>query len=47
LARPVARCRNPALALRQYWPDYAALRRYLFDEGFVTRSVDGLRYRRT
>lgn len=32
-------------ALRQYWPDFAALRRYLCDEGFLTRSADGLTYR--
>ena len=30
--------------LRTFWPDYAALRRYLVDEGFLDRA-DGVYWR--
>ena len=30
--------------LRSFWPDYAALRRYLVDEGFLDRA-DGVYWR--
>lgn len=30
--------------LRAFWPDYAALRRYLVDEGFLDRA-DGVYWR--
>ncbi|MEY9966222.1 hypothetical protein ABIA33_004281 [Streptacidiphilus sp. MAP12-16] len=33
------------IALRQYWDDFSALRRYLIDAGLLTRSPDGRTYR--
>ncbi|WP_243639458.1 DUF2087 domain-containing protein [Streptacidiphilus pinicola] len=33
------------IALKQYWDDCAALRRYLVENGFLTRSADGTSYR--
>ncbi|MFC1442589.1 DUF2087 domain-containing protein [Streptacidiphilus sp. N1-10] len=33
------------IALRQYWDDPSALRRYLVDAGLLTRSTDGRSYR--
>ncbi|MFC5905910.1 DUF2087 domain-containing protein [Streptacidiphilus monticola] len=33
------------MALRQYWDDYPALRRYLVESGLLTRSADGSSYR--
>jgi hypothetical protein len=33
------------IALRQYWEDYAALRRYLVEGELLTRSADGRAYR--
>ncbi|MEY9872441.1 hypothetical protein ABH931_001917 [Streptacidiphilus sp. MAP12-33] len=33
------------IALKQYWDDYAALRRYLIQNGFLVRSADGAAYR--
>lgn len=33
------------IALRQYWDDTAALRRYLVQGGLLTRSADGRAYR--
>jgi hypothetical protein len=33
------------IALRQYWDDFSALRRYLIDAGLLTRSPDGRSYR--
>ncbi|WP_037604420.1 DUF2087 domain-containing protein [Streptacidiphilus rugosus] len=33
------------IALKQYWDDCAALRRYLVENGFLTRSADGTVYR--
>ena len=35
------------IALKQYWDDCAALRRYLVENGFLTRSADGTSYRVT
>jgi hypothetical protein len=36
--------RDVSLALQLWHPDYAALRRYLVDEGFLTRA-DGVYWR--
>jgi hypothetical protein len=33
------------IALKQYWDDCAALRRYLIENGFLARSADGTAYR--
>ncbi|QMU77533.1 DUF2087 domain-containing protein [Streptacidiphilus sp. PB12-B1b] len=33
------------IALRQYWDDFPALRRYLVEGGLLERSADGRRYR--
>lgn len=33
------------IALKQYWDDCAALRRYLVENGYLTRSADGTSYR--
>jgi hypothetical protein len=33
------------IALKQYWDDCAALRRYLVENGFLIRSADGTSYR--
>ncbi|SEL94162.1 DUF2087 domain-containing protein [Streptacidiphilus jiangxiensis] len=33
------------IALKQYWDDCAALRRYLVENGFLVRSADGTAYR--
>jgi hypothetical protein len=35
------------IALRQYWDDFPALRRYLVQGGLLERSADGRCYRRT
>ena len=36
-----------SIALRQYWDDFPALRRYLVSGGLLTRSADGSSYRVT
>jgi hypothetical protein len=43
---PGISCSEPEvnIALKQYWDDCAALRRYLVENGFLTRSADGTSY---
>ena len=36
-----------SIALRQYWDDFPALRRYLVEAGLLTRTADGSSYRLT